>query len=133
VRYEFKQPADVAGAIDAAAAAGSSALLVMPDDPVVLNLRADIARGAARHRLPGFYWAREFVDDGGLASYGQNLAGSYRGAGGYMARIRKGADPATLPVEQPTRFEMVINLRAAQALDLAIPSSVLVGADDVLR
>lgn len=133
LRYEFTQGADIAGAIDAAAAAGASALFVMPDDPLVLNRRADITRGAALHRLPGFYWAREFVDGGGLASYGQNLAGSYRSAGSYMARIKKGADPATLPVEQPTRFEMVINLRAAQALDLAIPPSVLVGADDVLR
>ena len=88
---------------------------------------------AAHHRLPAFYWAREFVDAGGLASYGQSLVGSYRSAGSYMARIKQGANPGQLPVEQPTRFEMVINLRAAQALDLAIPSSVLVGADDVLR
>jgi putative ABC transport system substrate-binding protein len=133
VLYEFPRGSAIPGAIASASAAGASALFVMPDDPLLLNMRAEIVREAARHRLPAFYWAREFVDVGGLASYGQNLAGSYRSAGGYMARIKKGADPATLPVEQPTRFEMVINLRAAQALDLAIPSSVLLGADDVLR
>jgi putative tryptophan/tyrosine transport system substrate-binding protein len=131
--YEFPRGAAIPAAIAAASAAGASALFVMPDDPLVLNLRAEIVREAARHRLPAFYWAREFVDDGGLASYGQNLAGSYRSAGSYMARIKKGAAPATLPVEQPTRFEMVVNLRTAQALDLAIPQSVLMGADDVLR
>jgi len=112
-----------------ATAAGAMALYVMPDDPLMLNLRVRIVELAARHRLPGFYFAREFVDVGGLASYGANLPASYRTAASYILRVKEGAAPAALPVAQPTQFEMVVNERTARALGLGIPPTIRASAD----
>lgn len=113
--------------------AGASTPIVMAaaSDPV--RQGKDIARLASSHRLPGVYWAREFVDAGGLLSYGPSLTDSYPSAAGYMVRITRGAVPGAFPVEPPTRFELVVNLASARALDVDVSQSVHRAADDVLR
>jgi putative ABC transport system substrate-binding protein len=92
-----------------------------------------IAELAIKHRLPAIYVRREFVEVGGLMSYGTNYDDKYRRVAHYVDKILKGAKPADLPVEQPTKFELVINLKAAKAIGLTIPPEVLVWADDVIR
>ena len=95
--------------------------------------RRRIAELAAKNRLPGTYTMSEFVDAGGLMSYSPNIADNFRRAAGYVDKILKGAKPADLPVEQPTKFELVINLRTAKAIGLTIPPSVLHRADRVIE
>ncbi len=100
---------------------------------VLLNERKRVAELAARARLPAMYAWREFVDAGGLMSYGANLAELYRRAATYVDRVLKGSSPSELPVEQPTRLELVVNLGAARVLGLEVPPAVLLRADQVLR
>jgi len=95
--------------------------------------RAKLVRFAASRRLPAVYFFRSFADAGGLMAYGANNADSIRGAARYVDRILKGAAPADLPVDQPTRFDLVINLKTANALGLKIPRSLLVRADYVIE
>ena len=97
------------------------------------NNEKRIAGLALKSRLPSMYFRREFVDAGGLISYGADEADSYRRVAYFVDRILKGAKPADLPVEQPTKFELVINLKTAKALDLTIPQSVLYRADKVIK
>ena len=88
---------------------------------------------AAKNRLPAVYLQREFVEAGGLMAYGPSLADLFRRAATYVDKILKGAKPGALPVEQPTKFELVINLKTAKGLGLTIPPSVLGRADEVIR
>jgi len=102
-------------------------------DPVTYFHRRELVRAAAKLGLPGMYWSREYVEDGGLMSYSADLVELRRRVATYVDKILKGAKPADLPVEQPTKFELVINLRTAKALGLVIPPSVLTRADQVIE
>jgi putative ABC transport system substrate-binding protein len=110
----------------------SNALLTLVD-PFTSQHRKLIVEFAARRRLPAIYEAREFVESGGLISYGPNLVAIERRAAEYVDRILKGAKPADLPVEQPTKIEMLINMKTAKTLGLTIPQSVLLRADEVVE
>lgn len=107
--------------------------MIVLNDPFVFTYRKTIAEAALRYRLPSVYGFREFVDSGGLMSYGANISETYRRAASYVDKILKGAKLADLPVEQPTTFELVINLKAAKQLGLTIPQSVLLRADEVIQ
>ena len=101
--------------------------------PLMLANGKRIAGFALKNRLPSIYVRREFVDAGGLMSYGADLADSYRRAAVYVDKILKGAKPADLPVEQPTKFEFIINLKTAKQIGLTIPPNVLARADKVIK
>lgn len=133
VKVELKAGSELAGALEAGMRARPGALFVMPDDPMMMNLRPQIVALATRYGLPDFYWASEFVASGGLMSYGENLRASYRTAATYVDRVKKGASPASLPVQQPTRFELVVNMKRAHALGIDIPQSLQVQADELIR
>jgi len=95
--------------------------------------RRALAQSALKHRLPGIYWVRDFVEEGGLMSYGVSLGAVGHRAAYFVDRILRGAKPADLPVEQPTQFELVINLKTAKTLGLAIPQSLQVRADEIIQ
>jgi putative ABC transport system substrate-binding protein len=107
-------------------------LVVMPD-AFTLARRAPIILAAARNNVPAIYAGSEFARDGGLLSYGNDLADIYRRAASYVDRILRGAKPAELPVQLPTKFEMVVNLKTAKALGLTVPQSILLRADEVIE
>lgn len=132
-RYEIGSSDEIDGAIDAAVREGAAALFALPDHPLFMDQRQRIVAAASRQRLPGFFWAREFVEAGGLMSYGENLAGSWGRASTYVTKIMRGAKPGELPVSQPTIFELVINMKTAKSLGIVIPQSLLVRADRVIE
>ena len=113
--------------------AGADALIVLPDSTLIDSLGGRIADLAATHRLPAMYAWRRHVDAGGLMSYGPSPLDTQRRAATYVDKILKGAKPADLPIEQPTKFELVINLKTAKQIGLPIPPNVLARADRVVR
>ncbi len=123
---------DLERAFDAARTDRADALVTAPDATLFTN-RVRIAELALQKHMPALFVEREYVDAGGLMNYGPNFADTWRRAAGYVDRILKGAKPADLPVEQPSKFDFVINLRTAAALGLTIPQSVLSQATEVLR
>jgi putative tryptophan/tyrosine transport system substrate-binding protein len=130
--HDVRNTAELSQAFDAMARDGAEVLLVLPDPTFTAN-RGHIAELAAKSRIPTMYEAREFVVAGGLVSYAASLADQFSRAAVYVDRILKGAKPASLPIEQPTKFELVINLKSAKALGLTIPPSVLTRADEVIQ
>ena len=101
--------------------------------PIAIANRRRIVEFAARHRLPAIYGDALFVEDGGLMFYGTSFVSYFRRAASYVDKIIKGTKPADLPVEQPTKYELVINLKTAKALGLTIPQSLLLRADEVIQ
>ena len=111
----------------------AQALMLPGINPVGFANRAQIVSFAQRNRLPSMFPTKEYVDSGGLMSYGPSLVDLFRRAAGYVDKILKGAKPADLPVQQPTKFELVINLKTAKALGLTLPQSLLRRADEVIQ
>jgi ABC-type uncharacterized transport system substrate-binding protein len=127
-----RDPAEIERAIDIFARESNGGLIVLPSGLTIVQ-RGLIIALAARHRLPAVYQYRQFVTDGGLMSYGNDLADQYRQAASYVDRILRGEKPGDLPVQQPTKFELVINLRTAKALGLTVPPTLLDRADEVIE
>jgi putative ABC transport system substrate-binding protein len=127
---DARTPEDLGPAFESASRRRSDALVVGLDTLTLANQRL-IVDLAAKHRLPAIYASREYV--GGVLAYGVNYADIYRRAAGFVDKILKGAKPADLPVEQPTKVELVINLKTAKALGLTIPQSLLLRADQVIE
>jgi putative ABC transport system substrate-binding protein len=129
---DVRKPEDVVRAFDNAIAQRTGAILV-GNDSVTLTNRGRVVELAAKHRLPAIYNNRAFIDAGGLMAYGVSYPDLYRRAAIFVDKIFKGTNPTDLPVEQPTKFELVINLKTAKALGLEIPATVLARADEVIE
>jgi putative tryptophan/tyrosine transport system substrate-binding protein len=130
--FEARTADQVPVAVEAASQAGAAGLITL-EDPLIVGVRRQIAELVAKARLPAVYANRAFVEAGGLMSYGVDRRQLYRHAAAYVDKILRGAKPADLPVEQPTQFEFVINLKAAQSLGFAVPNTLLVSADQVIE
>jgi len=131
-RLEVRVPGDFEGAFEAATKQRAGALIA-PGDPLTANRPKVVADLALKYRLPTMMGLKEFVEAGGLISLGPDLVDSYRRAATHVDKILKGANPADLPMEQPTKFDLVVNLKTARALDLTIPQSILVQATQVIQ
>ena len=124
--------AEIDAAFESLRRQGAGALNVLPD-PMFISKRDQIVALAARHSLPTVYFLREFVAAGGLLSYSASLAEAHRWAAGQVARILKGEKPADLPILQPTKFDLVVNLKTAKALSVTVPQALLATADEVIE
>jgi putative ABC transport system substrate-binding protein len=134
VQYlDVLSPKDIETAFRAAGKGRADAVLVLVTGPVANSRRTEFAQLAVKSRLPAIYYQREYVEAGGLMSYGVSVTDLDRRAATYVDKILKGAKPADLPVEQPTKFELVINLKAAKQIGLTIPPNVLARADKVIK
>ena len=132
VLLDVRKPEDIAPSFDAAIAKGVDAFAV-GNDSVVIASRVQITELAAKHRLPAIYASREYIDAGGLIAYAAHYPDLYRRAATYVDKIFKGTKPADLPVEQPTKLEIVVNLKVAKALGLTVPLTLLARADEVIE
>jgi putative ABC transport system substrate-binding protein len=134
VQYlDVLSPKDIEPAFRAAGKGRADAVLMLVTGTVANSRRAEFAELAVKSRLPAIYYQREYVEAGGLMSYGPSVTDLDRRAATYVDKILKGAKPADLPVEQPTKFELVINLKAAKQIGLTIPPNVLARADKVIK
>ena len=131
-RLEVRGPNDFERLFQAATKERAGGLITL-DDAFLFSQRTRIVKLAAKSRLPAIYFFREFVEDGGLMSYGANLVDMYRRAATYVDKILKGTKPADLPVEQPKKFEFIVNLKAAKQIGLTVPPNVLARADKVIK
>lgn len=129
---EATTDSEIDAALAALVVAGATALVVQ-NDPFFDSRRDNILALSNRYRLPGIFHIREFPADGGLMSYGASLSDTYRQLGAYAGKILRGAKPDDLPVQRPTRFELVINTKTAKTLGLAVPQSILVAADELIE
>jgi len=129
---EIRRGEDLKPAFDSLGQRRAEALLVLQSNVPSANMKRFVEL-AAKHRLPAMYWEREFVEAGGLMSYGASFTALYHRAATYVDKILKGTKPADLPVEQPTKFELVINLKTAKQIGLTIPPNVLARADKVIK
>jgi putative tryptophan/tyrosine transport system substrate-binding protein len=125
-------PDDIASAFSTMIKEHADAFIVLPS-PMLFGQHQRIVELAASNRLPGMYQAREFVDAGGLMSYGANLDDLFRRSAAYVDKILKGAKPADLPVERPTKLELIINVKAARSIGLTINRDILLVADEVIE
>jgi len=128
---EVREAKDLDRAFAQAAQMGQ-AVLVLPDPMIAAHIK-QVTTLTAKYRLPAMYYLREFVDAGGLMAYGPDLAVMTRRAAEYVDKILNGARPGDLPIEQPTKFELVVNLKTAKTLGVSIPESILLRADEVIR
>jgi putative ABC transport system substrate-binding protein len=129
---EVRAPGESAPAFAAMSRERAGAVVVLAD-PLTVGNRVQIVEMAARHRLPGIYFWKEFVEAGGLMSYGPSFTEMFRRAAIYVDKILKGARPADLPVEQPMRFELVLNLKTARALGITFPPTIMIRADRMIE
>ncbi len=129
---EVRAPEDLDSAFQAASRGRAGALIAL-DDPLIFGQRTRIVALAAKNRLPAMYGLTGFPEAGGLLTYGPSTTDMGRRAATYVDKILKGAKPADLPVEQPMKFELVVNLKTAKALGLTIPPSVMIRADQVIQ
>ena len=128
---EVRERNDLEAAFDAMVRERADGVWVLPD-PLTFTARRQVVALSMKHRLPSVYWQREYVDSGGLVSYGSSVATAFRRAAWYVDRILKGAKPEDLAVEQAAKFELVVNLGTAKSLGLVVPQSLLLRADEVI-
>jgi putative ABC transport system substrate-binding protein len=128
---EVRDSREMEAAFDAVSREPPAGVLFLTD-PLTLSMRARIVEFAREKNLPAIYEAREFVEAGGLMSYGPNISGMFRRSAYYVERILKGAKPGDLPIEQPSKIELLVNLSTARALGITIPKSILLNADQVI-
>jgi putative ABC transport system substrate-binding protein len=131
--FPIGRPEHIDTAFDSMQSAGADAVVVLPDDSYLFNLRRRIIQRLAAAKWPSMFGLREAVEDGGLMSYGESLSRSHFRAAYFVDQIVRGATPADLPVEQPTKFELIVNRKTAKALGLVIPTSILVRADELIE
>jgi putative ABC transport system substrate-binding protein len=130
--FEVRSPEEIARQLEASKAAGAGGVVIF-EDPLTLSQRSEIAAIVSRLRLPAIYGYREFVEAGGLISYGTDHAAQWRRGAEIVDLILKGAKPANIPVEQPTKFELVVNLKTAAASNFTIPPTIMIRANEVIE
>ena len=128
----MRGPNDLDSALDGLKKITAGGLLILSDDPMTFNLRRRVIDAANQRGMPVMYGHREFVAEGGFMSYGESFQDSYRRVSAYIDKLARGAKAAELPIEQPTRFQLVINLKTASMLGIALPRTLLLRADELI-